>query len=301
MALKILRETDPVNVDQLVLLIYGQPGIGKTSAAFTAKAPLLLDFDRGAHRSAFRKDSVPVDSWAEVAVLSPADLKPYQTIIVDTGGRALDALTAHLIRENPKLARSSGALTLPGFGELKAAFTGWIKQLRQLAKDVVILAHDAEDKQGDDLIVRPDFQGGSRQEVIKAADAIGYLYQRGRDKVLDFSPTDRWIGKNCAGIEPVMVPDFAQDPTFLADLIQRMKDTLNRQTEQQKEAAAEMLEWKEVIDGAKSAAEFTTLVTSVQNASDPIRETVKKMLVTAAKDAGYAYDRASGSFVEKAA
>jgi hypothetical protein len=62
MALKITRAADPITVDRLNVTIYAQPGIGKTSLAFTAEAPLLLDFDQGAHRAANRQDSVRVES-----------------------------------------------------------------------------------------------------------------------------------------------------------------------------------------------------------------------------------------------
>ena len=43
--LRIVRATEPIPVDHPVLLLFGQPGIGKTSLAFSAKRPLLLDFD----------------------------------------------------------------------------------------------------------------------------------------------------------------------------------------------------------------------------------------------------------------
>jgi hypothetical protein len=59
MTVRIIRSTDPVKIETVVVLVYGDPGAGKTSLAFTAADPLMLDFDRGAHRSGFRGDSVP--------------------------------------------------------------------------------------------------------------------------------------------------------------------------------------------------------------------------------------------------
>lgn len=50
MTLRITRSADPITVERLNVCIYAQPGIGKTSLGFTADAPLLLDFDQGAHR-----------------------------------------------------------------------------------------------------------------------------------------------------------------------------------------------------------------------------------------------------------
>jgi hypothetical protein len=63
MALKIVRSSDPIRVERLNLVIYGPPGVGKSSLAFTADTPLLLDFDQGAHRAANRKDIVRVAQW----------------------------------------------------------------------------------------------------------------------------------------------------------------------------------------------------------------------------------------------
>jgi len=299
--LKITKSTDALTTETLTILVYAPPGTGKTSLAFTAEKPLLLDFDSGAHRSAFRKDTVRVTEWKEVASLSRKDLEDYETIAVDTGGRALDMITSHIVEANPKMARSSGALTLPGYGELKATFTGWVKQLRQLGKDIIILAHDAEDKNGDDLIFRPDFQGGSRQEAMKVADAIGYMYQRSKDKVLDFNPTDRWLAKNCAGLEPLIVPDFSKQPDYMATVIQRIKDTLNRQTDAQKEAAVEMGYWHKKIAATEDADGFNALISECGSASDAVKQNVWRLLVKAAQDHGLDFDRKQKEFTEKVA
>ena len=85
--LKILSASEPLPVEQLVVAIYGQPGIGKTTLAFTAEAPLLLDFDKGAYRAAGRKDTVQIEAWPDVTNITEADLAPYKTVIVDTAGR----------------------------------------------------------------------------------------------------------------------------------------------------------------------------------------------------------------------
>lgn len=294
--LKIVRETDVVEVKQIAMMVYGQPGIGKTSLAQTAEAPLTLDFDAGIHRSAFRKDAVLVQDWAEVASLSREDLADYQTVVVDTGGRALDKLTSHIIRANPKLAASSGALTLQGYGELKAVFATWLKMLRELGKDVVILAHDSEDKQGDELIMRPDITGGSKQELIKVADCLGYLYQTRKGAVLDFNATDRWIGKNCAGFDPLPVPNFANDPKFLAGVIERTKDALNQQTEEQKKALAELEQWRADIEAIDSVEALTALIPLIADSDH--KTALRSMIWRHAKAQGWDYDKEQGRFFE---
>ena len=73
MALKIHRASDPIEVTQIKMLVYGQPGIGKSSFGFTAEAPLTLDFDDGARRSSFRQDIVQIGSWADANSITAED------------------------------------------------------------------------------------------------------------------------------------------------------------------------------------------------------------------------------------
>lgn len=96
MALRITRAADPIKVERINMVIYAAPGLGKTSLAFTADAPLLLDFDRGSYRAANRQDVVQVESWADVAGMTGDDLAPFKTVIVDTAGRALDTLAVDI-------------------------------------------------------------------------------------------------------------------------------------------------------------------------------------------------------------
>lgn len=300
--LKILKAQDPIRVDTLVTMLVGQPGIGKTSAAFTASKPLLLDFDAGAHRAANRKDSVRIQDWTEIADPQPEDFAEYDTICVDTAGRCLDAITVHIIRTQPKLARASGALSLQGYGELKAVFTTWIKKLRALGKDVILLAHDAEEKNGDEVTIRPDIQGGSRNEVIKVADMIGFMYQSGNKKILDFSPTDKWIGKNCAGFEPLIVPNFGTAPHFLADVIAKAKEALNRASVEAMAAQALLDEWAGKVANVADVDQANVLLDLLSHSDLGTQtKTVKGMLQKRTGDIGIVFDKEAKEFVAKPA
>src|SRR5258708_5995760 len=136
--LKIIKASEPMLVEQLVLCIYSPPGLGKSTLGFTAADPLNFDCDKGAYRAKNRKDTVPAPTWAAIESMTATELSPYKTLLLDTAGRALDLLTVDIIAKNPKMGRG-GALTLQGFGELKARFSAWLKMVRLFGKDVVLI------------------------------------------------------------------------------------------------------------------------------------------------------------------
>lgn len=295
MALKITHAADPIRVERLNTVIYGPPGLGKSSLAFTTNTPLLLDFDNGSHRAANRKDVVRVNDWSDVSGITADDLAPFQTVIVDTAGRALDTLTADIIRVNPKHGRG-GALTLQGYGELKSRFTSFLKLLNTFGKDVVLIAHMDEQRNGDDIIERLDVQGGSKGEIYKAADAMGRLVIADGRRWLRFSPTDAAFGKNPGQLEPLEVPNFthADFDGFLASVIQSTKDRLNELTEGQREAIAEQKWFRDTLPTVNDVDAINGLISRAT-----IGGTVcKGMLHKRAVELSLAFDRVLGKYAQ---
>jgi hypothetical protein len=279
----ITKADDPIQVDRIVLLAYGAPGVGKSSLGFTSAKPLLLDFDEGAYGSEYRKDTVQVRTWEDVIGLTADDLTPYSTVCVDTVGRLLDALTVYLIAQNPKIEQGSGVLTMRGWGELKGAYSAWLKKLLNYGKDVVLLAHEREEKEGDSRIFRPDIQGGSFGEVFKRCDNIGYLYQGSKGRVLDFNPTDRWIGKNRGALLPLAVPHYSMTPDFLATVMTDIKAHLNRMTQRSETATAEVEAWRTLFAGLTTADAMTSQVAAIAAMDGVVGAQVKALLAARAK------------------
>jgi hypothetical protein len=299
MTLRITKATDSIEVKNLTACIYAVPGIGKTTLGFTADKPLLLDFDNGAYRAGNRRDVVQVETWADVTSITQADLEPYKTVVVDTAGRALDCLTVAIIAENPKMGRG-GALTLQGFGELKARFIAWTKLIRSFGLDVVLISHSDEQRNGDELIERLDMQGGSKNEIYKAADVMGRLRIQSGKRVLNFNPTDTAFGKNPAQLAQLEVPDYKKAPTFLGDILTRIKGELNKQSDEQMQVAALLADWKAKIDEAANVDDFNALVPETKRADERVRENVQRLLNKTAKDKGLSYDKAKGAYVATA-
>jgi hypothetical protein len=302
MTIPITRSTDRITVATTTIMLYGPPGLRKTSMGYTADAPLLLDFDKGAHRAFGRKDTVRCESWATVADMTEADLAEYRTIVVDTVGRCLDMMAADIIKKNPKMQVAAGALSLQGYGVLKGAFATWMGWLASLGKDVVLIAHDREDKKAEELIFRADIQGSSHGEVFKRADGVAYVHTVNRATILDFSPTDRWLGKNPGRFEPFVVPDFGTDRSFLAGVITQVKDALNRMSEEQQHLVEQIDEWSTRATEATCADEINGLVTLSSELKPPLGPQVKHIIAARAKELDLVYEgpKGKGKFVDPA-
>ena len=299
--MNIIKATDTIPVEHPVFMIFGQPGICKTSLAYSTKNPLLLDFDKGAHRAANRRDTLQINGWADVAELmdNRDALGSYDTIIVDTVGRCLDMITADIAATDPKKA-PGGNLSQQGWGVLKNRFRQWTSQIRLFGKDVVLIAHDKEDKDGDTRIVRPDIVGGSYGEVMKVADFVGYLYMNGKDRVLDFNPTDRWIGKNPAGWKPMNVPPVAKAQTVLAELIVKGGEALGSISAESAAVMQAVETWRDKIAKLNTAKAHTDEIALIQTLGPTAKPQVAKLLLDHAESVGLHFDKASKQFVANA-
>lgn len=296
MSLKIVKSSQPIHITTLVGVLYSPPGLGKTTMAFTADKPLLLDADRGSHRARNRKDIVQIEKWSDVADMTADDFAGYSTVVVDTAGRALDALAADIIKDNPKMARG-GALSLPGYGELKTRFTAWIKFIRSFGLDVILIAHSDENRKGDEVIERLDVQGASKNEIYKTADFMGRISIINGQRVLNLSPTDTAFGKNPGQLPALEVPHYDKDPEFLAGVIKRTKDAINAMTQEQTRMAGMLAQWAEQIDKLPAeAAAFTAMIEPAKASDESVRDNVKRLLLKVAKDRGLAFDGKAGTF-----
>lgn len=296
--MKIIKGTDAIPVEHPVFLIFGQPGIGKSSLGYSMADPLGLDFDHGAHRAANRRDTLVIDAWSDVAELmnDPKALEAYAALFVDTVGRCLDVMTADIATHDPKKA-PGGNLSQQGWGVLKTRFRTWISQLRTLGKDVLLIAHDKEDKDGDTRIVRPDIVGGSYGEVMKIADFVGYCYMSGKDRVLDFNPTDRWIGKNPAGWPPFKLPPVGKAQAFMADLMQKGRDALGSISDESAAIMREVEAWRDRIAAFTTAADYNEAMPTIKGLGPTIYPQVAKLLTDCAPSAGLRFDGKLKKFV----
>lgn len=296
---KIVPPTNPIPVSSIVVTIYGEPGLGKSTLGNTCDAPLVLDFDRGAHRTKNRRDTLPIVSWADVEELmaEPAALAPYQTIVVDTVGRLLDVLTLRIIQDNSKWG-AAGSLSLQGYGVLKGRFSAWLSAVRGLGKDVVLLAHSKEDRRGETAVARPDMQGGSLGEALRWSDLTGFLALRNKVRTLDFNPSDEAHAKNPADWPAFAVPDTSKEPAFLGRLIREAKTAMGRISEESAKVARDMGAWREQLAQGSDVAALNAAIAALPQFPEIVRHQLKPAIVARGRELGLTFDKETREWVK---
>jgi|SRR6185295_11868961 len=280
-------------------VLYGEPGSSKTTISLTSTNPILLDFDRGYDRAGLIKDTFSITKgWDEVLSLEK-EIMAYDTIIIDTAKAALDDVIAEfVIKEDYKNKKSNGALSLAGYGAMGEAFKSWNNRYRQAGKDIIVIAHAKDEKEGDTIIKYPDITGGSYALLMRLADQVGYVHIANKQRMIRFTPTDKNIGKDTAMLSTISVPDLA-DPkftNFMAEVIQRTKDKIMDRTRILSKTTSVVSEFETFIKQATEIGQFNAAVTQVAAMDKNSQLICRKMLTEAAAKAGLVYSKANSSY-----
>jgi hypothetical protein len=304
----IRKPTEKMPAKKFAVLLYGIPGMGKSTLGLSAPKPLWVDTDKGIdrvsppHRTAY----IQPDSYQEILDdLKPdnPDLTAFETIVFDTGGTLFDFMSDWIIRRNPKAGKSNGALSLQGFGEVAMEFKRLSDYVRRvLLKHLVIVFHAKEDRDGDTPKWRPDVPGSTKNEVWKPVDLGGFMQaQNGKRTVSFFAMDERYLAKGNRSVNEVMeVPELARGRAN--DFLSTVFDRLNKA---ESDNASELEAYQEVMDRA------TAMIGQVDDAATANKafETIKglthvfsskdetwKLLSDKALTLGLRYDKGVGGF-----
>ena len=253
------------------MILYGPPGIGKTTLALSAPDPILIDFDHGISRvkAQHRKATMVCKTYEEVlSDVERPEIASFRTFVIDTGGSFVTYLQDWAMRTNPAQNRQkNGALSLKGFGAVKQEFqrfTGYVRDV--MRKNIIYVFHSDEQKDKDgNPIQRLLCEGAVRNIVWQPCDFGGYMQMIGTRRVISFTPETEFFAKGCYGIEGQReIPTLRQTDTN--DFLSRLFEEARSNIEADNEAFAPVREqYKQTMQSVRDALDA---VTDAQTATD---------------------------------
>ena len=223
---KIVRAEDFVPSQHFSGLIYGPPGIGKTTFGISASKPLLIDCEKGMKcvESHLAVDSVQVNSINDIMTVLKEDLSDYDTIIFDTIGKFLEFLMLDIAASNSssnKMLQSDGTYTLKAYGVLGLRFKRLISYVYSLNKSLIFIAHETERTDNEITVKRPALVGQQAMCLLHDLDFVGYMEVRGKKRIITFEPYNVAYTKNSIGLDGVIeVPNTTiNGNTYIKDVM----------------------------------------------------------------------------------
>ena len=181
------------------MLIAGYPGIGKSTLALSAPRPLHIDCDFGIDRiePRYRMPYIQPRSYDEILNdLKPENLKDFETLVFDTAGKLITLMGLWAIKQNPKYGQRDGSLSLKGYGFVGREFVRLMDYcFYELKKNIVVVFHATEEKDGDNTRLRIKVEGQTKNNVWEPMDLGGFVEMYGNDRTIGFSNCERYFAK----------------------------------------------------------------------------------------------------------
>ena len=214
----------------IIAIISGLPGTGKTTLALSAPDVLLIDTDEGMARvnPAHRKDASICKTYEEVL----ADIKSaegqYKTIVIDTCGALIEYMKDWAMRTDPKASKKDGGFSLQGYGIIKSEFIRLSAELRKKF-NVIFLFHESMTKVDENVFYELVVEGSARTLVYQPADLAAHLFIQNGKRYLGFTPTEQYSAKSAYGIKGLIeVPELkeGEENNFLTKLFAKVRSNL---------------------------------------------------------------------------
>ena len=330
----IKQPSEILEKKNLVMLVYGSPGDGKTTLAISAPKPVLLDMDGGVGRT-LAAHRCPVvqglngkplpwspdpankvngeDEPSVIGALAEIRTLPFDTIVVDTVGKLLDAMSDTIMRTNPALRQRDGSLSLKGYGARKRMFKDFVSQCLGMGKNVVFIAHAQESKVGDDIKVSPIIGGSSETDLMTEIDLAGYLTNIGGKRLLFWGNDGSGLAKQFTAKNTCFLPNVMEVPVvadangnvtapnnFLSGVMEHYYENQTRKEELNSKYAELVERGRELVAAAENV-EHLNKVRDVFTDTEHIYDSkivLGRALNERAKELGCKYSKIDNAYVK---
>ena len=286
------------------MLIAGYPGIGKSTLALSAPRPLHIDVDFGIDRiePRYRKPYIQPKSYDEILEdLTPLNVKDFDTLVFDTGGKLISLMSQWAIKKDVKYGQRDGSLSLKGYGFIGREFQRLMDYcFYGLDKHIVVVFHAIEEKDGDNTRLRIKVEGQTKNNVWEPMDLGGFVEIQGNNRTIGFSNCERYFAKGTRGIHGVwQVPELGPDKPndFLTRLFAQYNALsaaeVAQNAEEQEAYEAAMAKGRKIVAGitdADSANAAMSKIKAVNHALTSKKE-VNAAFNAKIKELGLFYDK----------
>lgn len=292
------------------VLLYGAPGTGKSTLAFSAPNAIMFDLDKGIQRVNARHRQLVAreENYEELLNdIESEDIKNCDSIIIDTGGALITLLQDYVMRKDPVNKTKSGSISQKGFGAVKAEFIRLTNMLKtRFNKNIIYVFHSVEEKDKDgNPIQRLLCEGSAKNIVWQPIDFGCYLFKKGDKTYAGFTPTDEYFAKGCYGVNGVHELPFGEgiQNDFLTRLFEQANKSLAADAEyfkaEKQSYESAMNEGRNLIDSIKKPEDALKVgndIKAIKHSLTSLAE-LRQIFKDKIKELGYTWDSENKCYI----
>lgn len=295
--------------ENLCIILYGLPGVGKSTLAASAPNPIVFDCDNGMkrvnplHRCTASKSSTYEELLADVKNIG----SNYETVIIDTGGALIELMKEWAMRTDPVATKKNGGFSLQGYGVIKSEFLRLSAELRK-KYNVIFIFHALREKADEEYVFDLVVEGAAKTLVWQPADLGAYFFTQNGKRYLGFTPTANYNAKSSYGIKGIVeVPELKEGDSndFLTKLFAKVRENIKAEAdliapkkELYEKAMAEGRALIESLANPEDIAMCLDAIAQIEHAATSEKE-IKALLKDKIKELGFVYNKETKAYERK--
>ena len=217
-------------IEPFRLMVYGTPGIGKTTFASLAPSPLIVQIEDGANRLDCAKTEL-IRRWEDLTMFLQwlPSSEDYKTVVIDSVDALVD-LAKEYICHNKRVENVAEIPYGQGFkllNETVASVIQMLQEIKDSGKNIIVIGHSQLEKvispidgEFNRYNVESDAKS-SKNDFFKWCDICGFAHwkeveignKRVRSRVIDFEESKYFVAKTRYNVKPhyVLGAEFYND------------------------------------------------------------------------------------------